>query len=192
MFRERASALLTLLVTIIAASAGLLWRDAVESRTRSYADPSGLTIQYPERWRINTANADLGIVQVSDPFAPGYPTTIELRRLPVSADASDEDALATAANTLALNRARELTAYRLLELRDGQRIHGLAAARANFAFVHNPAGLFQERLPVVVLGEDVMLRRGDQVFVFSLFAEQENYPRAQARFQAFVEAVRLP
>ncbi len=191
-FRERASALLTLLVTIIAASAGLLWRDAVESRTRAYADPSGLTIQYPERWRINTANADLGIVQVSDPFAPGYPTTIELRRLPVSADASDEDALATAANTLALNRARELTAYRLLELRDGQRIHGLAAARANFAFVHDPAGLFQERLPVVVLGEDVMLRRGDQVFVFSLFAEQENYPRAQARFQAFVEAVRLP
>lgn len=190
--RAQRSALLTLLIAAGAVIAGLLWRDGVESRTRAYTDPSGLVIHYPARWQISTANADLGIIRVSDPFEPSYPTTFELRRLPVSADATDGDALAMAANTLALNRARDLTAYRLLDLRGEQRIHGLAAARASFAFVHAPTGPFQESLPVVVLGEDIMLRKGHQVFALSLFAGKESYPRAQERFWAFVEAVQLP
>jgi len=190
--REQRSALLAVLIAIGAVIAGLLWRDGAESRTSSYVDPGGLSIQYPERWRINTASADIGIVRVSDPLAPGYPTAFEVRRLPVSADAADEDALANAANTIALNRAQDLTAYKLLTLESGQTIRGFAAARATFAFVHDPAGPFQESLPVVVLGEDVMLRKGNQVFVLSLFAGQESYPRAQERFRAFVESVTLP
>jgi hypothetical protein len=190
--RGQRSALLALLIAIGAVIAGLLWRDVAESRTSSYVDPDGLSIQYPERWRINTTNADIGIVRVSDPLAPGYSTAFEVRRLPVSADATDEDALANAANTIALNRAQDLIAYKLLTLESGQTIRGFAAARATFAFIHDPAGPFQESLPVVVLGEDVMLRKGNQVFVLSLFAGQESYLRAQERFRAFVESVTLP
>jgi RsiW-degrading membrane proteinase PrsW (M82 family) len=186
------SALLTLLVAAGAVIAGLLWRDGVESRTRSYTDPSGLIIQYPARWQISIANADLGIIQFSDLLELGYPTTFEVRQLPVSVDATDGEALTTAANTLALNRARDLTAYRLLELESEQVLRGLAAARATFAFVHTPANPFQDSLPVIVLGEDIMMRKGDRVFVFSLFAAKENYPRAQERFRAFVEAAQLP
>lgn len=190
--RDRVSALLAVIVTLVAILAGLLWRNMVEARTRSYADPSGVTIEYPESWRLDATGADIGLIRVSDTLAPEYPTTFELRWLPVAADATDEDALATALNTLALNRGRDLSAFKLLDSQTGQTVKELPGAAASFVFVHDPAGMFQQGIPAVVLGDDLLARKGDRVYVFSLLAARGNRALAEQRFGAFVDSARLP
>ncbi len=190
--RDQMSALLTVIVALVAILAGLLWRNAVEARVKSYADPSGVTIAYPESWRLDATNADTGLIRVSDALAAEYPTAFELRWLPVAHDAEDADALATALNTLALNRGRELSAYKLLDTQTGQSVKGLPGAAASFVFVYDPTSLFQQGIPAVVLGEDLLARKGERVYVFSLLAARENRDLAEQRFQAFVESARLP
>ncbi len=190
--RDQMSALLAVIVTLVAILAGLLWRNVVEARTQPYADPSGVTIAYPESWRLDTTGAEAGLIRVSDPLATEYPTAFELRWLPAASDASDEEALATAVNTLALNRGRDLSSFKLLDVQTGQTIKGLPASTASFVFVHDPTSLFQQGIPAVVLGDDLLARKGERVYVFSLLAARENRDLAEQRFRAFVESVRLP
>lgn len=190
--RDQLSALLAVIVTLVAVLAGLLWRNGVEARTKSYSDPSGVTIEYPESWRLDATSADTGLIRVSDMLAPEYPTTFELRWLPVAADATDEDALPTALNTLALNRGRDLSAFKLLDTQTGQTVKSLPGAAVSFVFVHDPAGMFQQGIPAVVLGDDLLARKGDSVYVFSLLAARENRELAEQRFRAFVDSARLP
>ncbi len=190
--RDQMSALLTVIVALVAILAGLLWRNAVEARVKSYADPAGVTIEYPEAWRLDATSADTGFIRVSDSLATEYPTTFELRWLPVPADAGDEDALATAVNTLALNRGRDLSSFKLLDVQAGQTIKALPGATVSFVFVYDPTSLFQEGIPAVVLGDDLLARKGERVYVFSLLAARENRDLAEQRFRAFVESARLP
>ena len=195
-WRDRVSALLTIAVTLVALLLGLLLRNSVEARTRSYADASGVGIQYPAWWRLNTDEAAAGILSVRDADAPGYPTTFELRWLAVDPQAGDEEALAGAANTLALNRGRDLAAFQLYEVvvepDAAGMAHGLPGAEATYVFVDAGGGPFQERLPAVVLGQDVLLRKGGRAYVFSLLATEENRPDALSLFRAFVESAKLP
>ncbi|MGQ9815103.1 MAG: hypothetical protein ACUVR3_08125 [Candidatus Roseilinea sp.] len=190
--RDQMSALLVVIVTLVAILAGLVWRNVVEARTKSYAAPSGVTIEYPEPWRLDATNADAGLVRVSDALATEYLTTFEVRWLPVTADAGDEEALATAVNTLALNRGRDLSSFKLLDVQAGQTIKTLPGATVSFVFVYDPTSLFQEGIPAVVLGDDLLVRKGERVYVFSLLAARENRDLAEQRFQAFVESARLP
>ena len=190
--RDQYSAYLAILVTLVAILAGLLWRNSVEARTKTHTDPSGVEIQYPDLWRLDATNAEAGVLRVSDTSATDYPTAFELRWIPVAADSKDEDALATAANTLALNRGRDLSSFKLFEVQAGQTVKGLPGATATYVFVYDPTSLFQEGIPAVVLGEDLLVRKGDRVYVFSLLATRENRDQAQAMFRAFVESARLP
>lgn len=190
--RDQVSALLAVIVTLVAILAGLLWRNTVEARTASYTAPSGAVVDYPESWRLDATGADIGLVRFSDTLAPEYPTTFELRWLPVAPDATDEDALATALNTLALNRGRDLSAFKLLDTQTGQTVKELPGAAASFVFVHDPAGMFQQGIPTVVLGDDLLARKGDRVYVFSLLAARENRALAEQKFRAFVDSARLP
>ena len=190
--RDQMSALITVIVALVAILAGLLWRNGVEARTRSYAAPSGMTIEYPESWRLDATSADIGLIRVSDPLATEYLTTLEARWLPVAPDAGDEEALATAVNTLALNRGRDLSSFKMLDMQAGQTIKALPGAVMSFVFVYDPTSLFQEGIPAVVLGDDLLARKGERVYVFSLLAARENRDLAEQRFRAFVESARLP
>ncbi|MCS7059625.1 MAG: hypothetical protein RMN25_00530 [Anaerolineae bacterium] len=190
--RDQLSALLTLIVALIAILVGLMWRNVVESRTRSYTDPSGFSFQYPEQWRLDTTAADAGLIRVREPVGADYPATFEVRWLPVVPDATDQDALATALNTLALNRGRELSAYKLLDTQTDQLVKGLPGATAAFVFVDDPTGVFQQGIPAVVLGDDLLARKGDRVYVFSLLAARTNREQTEGLFRAFIESVRLP
>jgi hypothetical protein len=170
----------------------LLLRNSVEARTKAYTDTSGVGIQYPEGWRLNTSQAAAGVLVVRDDNALGYPATFEARWLPADLQTADEEALANAANTLALNRGRDLAAFQLFEVAGGETVKGLPGARASYVFVDTSGGAFEERLPAVVLGEDVLARKGNRVYVFSMLATEDDQTGVQPLFRAFVESAQLP
>lgn len=189
---DRTSLILSLLVTAIALIAGLVLRNAVESRTQTYKTPEGVTIQYPDTWRLNTTNATSGIVSAKDSAAQSFATTLELRVVSVDQAAKDDEALSYAANQVALNRGQEQSSFKVFDLTTGQTVKGLPAATSSFVFVSDAGGALQEGLPVVVLGKDTLVRKGGTVYIFSALSTEENDAQATAQLQSFVDAAQLP
>lgn len=89
--RDWASAVLVVLLTILALAVGLALRGSVEGRTRAYSDPSGVKLQYPDGWQINTQSAGRG-VQIRDLAARGFPTTLGFSSVAIDPKAQDADA----------------------------------------------------------------------------------------------------
>lgn len=191
-WRDQWSAALAVVVTLVALLAGLALRNSVESRTQTYSSPSGLSFQYPEGWRIDAREAEFGLIRARHLSASGYPTTFELRWVAVDPAMEDVDAIAFALNQLAINRGREHLAFKVLDTQSRQTVKGLPAGRSSYVFVEDSGGLMQQSLPVVVLGEDVSVRKGDRVYVFSWLATEGNRAQTEAAFRAFVESAKLP
>jgi hypothetical protein len=59
-------------------------------------------------------------------------------------------------------------------------------------FVNTSGNALQEDLPVVVLGDDILVRKGGTVYVFSLLSSEENRPQSMAMLRAFVDSAQLP
>lgn len=179
-------------ITLVALIAGVLLRNAAESRTRGYTDPTGVTVQYPDTWQLDTSLAAQGTLTMRDMQAAGFPTTFELRRTAVDPKAGDTTALSSVADTLAINRGRSLTAFKLFNVTPSRNVKGLPATKANYVYVKVPAGMLQDNLPAVVLGRDYLLRKADKVYTFSLQAAQSNLDQAAPLFDKFVASTQLP
>ncbi len=186
---DTATALITLVIAALALAAGLLVRNSVESRVKSYAHASGVKIAYPDSWRLDTRLAEDGILRARDPQSNGYPTTLELRWVAIDPALDDKAAVANVSSSLAINRARDEAAFKAFDLSMGG-ANGITAA-GTYVFVANTGGALQESIPSVVLGEDRYVRRGDKVFVFSLHSTDANRAVAQAQFERFISAAAL-
>lgn len=190
--QDTVSLVMVTAMTVIALTAGLLFRNAVESRTRSYTDPTGVAIRYPDGWQLDTSAAAQGRLAVSDVQASDFPTTFEMRRTVVDPKATDAAALSSVADTLSLSRGSSLTAFKLFNVTPSQGINGLPATKANYVYVKVPAGILQTNLPAVVMGRDYLLRKGDKVYTFSLQAAQNAIEQATPLFDKFVASAQLP
>jgi hypothetical protein len=191
-WRDRWSNLLTVGLTAVALLAGLLVRDSALSRTQSYSDPSGVTFSYPQGWRVNASEAEAGVLRIRENSPAGFPTTFELRWMPVDPAAADGDALSTAANTLAMNRGRDYAAFQLFDIVTGLTVKALPGATATYVFVDAGGNAFQEQMPSVVLGEDSLARQNGRVYIFSLLATEGNRADDLPAYRAFVESAKLP
>lgn len=190
--RDRLSLILTVAITLLALAAGLLLRGSVESRTRAYSSPAGVTIQYPDGWRLQTADAAEGTVRARETTAQGFATTLEVQTLVVDTSLGDDVALSMMANQAALTRAANLPAFKLFEVNTGLTFKGLPGATASYVFVNTGGSALQEEMPVVVLGDDVMVRKGGTVYLFSVHSTEANHARALAQLKAFVDSAQLP
>lgn len=188
---DRMSLVLTVVLTAIALIAGLALRGAVESYTKGYKTPQGVFIEYPDTWQLNTADTS-EVVRVRDSAAQNFATTLELRAVSIDPAAKDDEALSFAANQAALNRGQEQSSFKVFDLTTGQTIKALPAATSSFVFVSDTSGALQEGLPVVVLGEDTLVRKGGTVYIFSALSTEENHARAVAQLKAFVDSAQLP
>jgi hypothetical protein len=189
---DRISLILTLAVTAIALIAGLALRSAVESRTKAYKTSEGVTIHYPESWRLNTADASSGVVSARDSAAQSFATTLELHVVGVDTAAKDDEALSFAVNQVALNRGQGQSSFKIFGLVPGQTIRGLPGATSSFVFVSDTSSAMQEGLPVVVLGDDTLVRKGGAVYIFSAESTEENHAQATTQLKAFVDSAQLP
>jgi hypothetical protein len=192
--KDRLSTLLTIAVTVVALMVGLLLRNGVESRTKAFQTSEGISVQYPAAWRLSSAESTPSgvIVQARDVNAQDFPTTLELRTVAVEPTATDEDALGLAAGQVALNRAQNLADFKMFDILTGQTVKGLPGATTSFVFVNTSGNALQEDLPVVVLGDDILVRKGGTVYVFSLLSSEENRPQSMAMLRAFVDSAQLP
>ena len=197
---ERVSALLVVLVTLVALVAGFLLRNSAESATKSFTTPYNLTVAYPDGWRINDSDAANRVV-MSEPGSGRFPNTFEVTSVVVDASAPFTDVLGTVGQNLATSRGADLTAYKVLDIQnqtgEGNNrapltIKGLPAMITRYAYVSTPNSVLTEGLPTVVVGTDYLLRKDNRVYIFTVQSTEENEADAKARFERFVQDANIP
>jgi hypothetical protein len=111
--------------------------------------------------------------------------------LPIDATASVTPTLSAVLNDASLARAPGTTAFRIFDIEEGEAIDGQPTMESTYVYVVESSDLFTQRMPVVVLGLDIALARGDQAYVFSLLASQDNFEDAETAFRRFVRAAEI-
>lgn len=190
------STMMVLGVTVVAVLLGFMLWNSVEGRTRSYTDATTLTISYPDDWTLSDSGAatnSAGVIVLSDSRIGGSaPTKFEVQRVTVDASAPATGTLSTVANDLAVNRGRDLSAFKVLSTTPRQTIKGMEGMKVQFVYVTTPGNALRASLPAVVLGDDYLVRKGDKVYVFTLHSTEANRDVALPMFEKFVNSAQLP
>jgi hypothetical protein len=177
---DRYASILTLAVTALALTLGLLLRQSQVSSTVPFVDrTAGVQTRYPSGWLLDT-DGDY-VMRVRDEAARPFKTTYLIRVVPASPQTSVRNVL----DNLTLQRSSERAAYQVLSIQEASE----TVTRMDFAFVDTDPNPFLERLPVVVLGTDLVILDGDRAIVVTMMAAEDVYTREFPRFQRFFAAL---
>lgn len=147
----------------------------------SAAVPSGWVIEQPTTGPLNTGSEVAGLVFTArDPLDP------ETRYLVSSLPASPDTDLGATTAIRNLQRAQDLTAYRVLE-QTPVSLSGRDGYRVSFAYVDASQA---DRVPVVYEGVDYYFAEGDHTIVVTLETAR-SIEDALGAFQAFAAEVGL-
>lgn len=174
-------------VLVVALLLGWGVKSIAEGQRNVYTDAdTGLTVRYSKNWFLKAD--DKLAFQAIDPGSGGFKTTYQVRVWPVDVTGEVTPTLTMVLNNASLNRAPKSTAYRLFDIEEGQEIGGMPTMEATYVYVAESGDMFVQRMPVVVMGLDIAVPVGDQAYVFTLLAAQDNFEDADKEFRKFVES----
>jgi hypothetical protein len=177
-------------VLVVALLLGWALMAVAQGQRDTFTDEgTGLVVHYPKDWLVK--GGEKLAFEVVDPQSGDFKTTYQARVKPIDATAPTTPTLSSVLNQATLARAQEGTAYRLLDIVEGEEIDGQPTMEATYVYVVEGGDFFVQRMPVVVMGLDIALGRGDQAYIFSLLAAQDDYDNAVAAFRRFVESAEI-
>lgn len=185
--RETWAEALVLGLVALALLAGWALRGYAVWRTSLFAGET-LSVSYTYGWTLSEQG---GTVRFRDMRSGGIPAEFAVRAVQIVGITSITQTLAFEGDAMILSRAAEMPAYRVLESDSHFQVQGQPALRISYAFVHDDPNAFQQHLPVIMLGEDVLTYQREHLIVFSLQAPEADYSAAQRRFYALVESARI-
>lgn len=177
---------LVVLVVAIALVAGWGLKSYAETRVERYT-ASGVTVLYPAGWL--PSKAPDGTLRFRDTHAGARPAVITVRPAAAADAQSAAGAVAAEAGGLALDRAMNWIAYHVITADGKASFRGQPAQRVSYVYVDDSANVFQQSLPTVMMGEDLVTYQEGRVYVFSVQAPQGEFAQAQRHFEALVGSV---
>ena len=185
--RDRWVNWIVLAVVVLGLGGGWAVKAAAEGRSTSF-EVEGICGRYPAGW-LRFLNVDPPtLFRATELFGPQNATNLTLQRRPMP---EHENPLHIVQENLALERARNWTAYRTLEAETAASLGGRPGMRISFAYVQTNPDPAMEVVPVVVLGEDWIFasQDGQWVFVATLTAAENEFPQAQKVLRSFVRSL---
>jgi len=181
--RDRWADVVVIVLVVAALTLGLVVRQLTLFRTAPFsiseADISG---RRPAAW-VREAGDD-PLLRVRNVRGGEFDAVLELRSRPLATDVEPTLAL----DTLALERAGQVTAYQTLGT-ERVLIGEETATRRTFTYVHKDSNPYLDRLPVVVRGADLALRDDGRVIIATLLASVESFDDHYRYFRAFAESL---
>ncbi len=172
--KERQSALLVILMALVALGLGWAVKTAVANQTRPFAQ-NGISAQVPAGWLVQEGAGELLLV-ARNPAAMSQRYRIQLLN-----EATDLSALANQRNE---NRTRLEPTFTILDEtaivadgRDGYKV--------SYAWISSQAG----QIPAIIKGVDYYFPVENGAMVISLEAEEADFADAFSRFQRFRASV---
>jgi hypothetical protein len=167
---------------------GWLIKVGIESRTISFHDPeSGISLSYPAYWvTMPEENAVLAV------FDPQTPSTFNTKLTLQSKDWSKELDIGNFIVQFSAERGRSLPLYRTISM-NPITVNDLKAMKVEYAYAIDPIGVRAgvKSIPKIVRALDVIVPKGEEVFVFTCAAEEKEYEKSFPTFTSIIESIRI-
>ncbi len=181
--RDRLVDWILVAMIVVALLVGWGLKAAAEGRTVT-AEVGGLKLRYPAGWLKTEAQPPV-LLRAEEWLGPARSViTVQRRPLPPL-----DNPLAAVQQALTLERARAWTAYRTLETEENASIGGRPAHRVAFGYVEANPNPFLQTMPVVMYGEDYLIRAGNEVYIVTLTAAETYYDRARGALNPVVRSL---
>lgn len=179
--QQRWSHFLTLLLAVLSLLYGLNMRNGILGSTVLYTNVrAGIRANYPQNWLIDESGDY--VFRVRDMARLGFKTTIQVRTIPVGANATPGNVL----TTLNINRSQTFVGYKALSRENLLLADDTSAVSFDYYFVDFETNAFLESPPVVVLGRDIVTIRGGQAIIVSFWADAQTFDADVATFNRFL------
>ncbi len=143
----------------------------------------GVTAYYPTNWLFSTP--DGVVMEVQDTQRLGYKTTIRIQVLPFANGMSPRNVI----DTLALDRRISLPFYKILSISERPLQTDDITTVVEYTYVADLDDPFLQLVPSVVVGEDVVIVRRNQIILVSFAADANTYQQDYEVFQRFLETL---
>jgi hypothetical protein len=184
---QRLAHYLTMGFALFALIVGLNLRSSLLYETLEYFDPeAGIRVSYPVGWLIDTRQ-EAYIFRAQDTSRVGFKTTLQISTLPVAAGMTArnvlDDLVLTRLDLLA-NFGVQVQSLDSFVLPDGER-----ASLMEYNYVYRERNPFQESIPIVVLGRDILVLRSGQAILITFLSDAEAYEDNLEIFQRFLASL---
>lgn len=180
---DRISSVLVLVVTGVAIVLGLVILQRAAAQEWTYSSRAvGIEAAYPSGWLVDEGGDYT--VRVRDPKARPFKTQYQIDIVPAGGQTSIRNVL----DGLTIQRSTDLAAYRVLNVQDVT-IGGTTYTQMSFSFVDADPNPFIQRLPTVVLGNDIVIRDGDRVIIVTYMAAEDAYDENFSNFERFFNSL---
>ncbi|MBN1311417.1 MAG: hypothetical protein JXB30_08360 [Anaerolineae bacterium] len=181
---DRFSAILAVVLTVAALGLGLLIKQRSSTDTWPYESRgAGISANYPVGWLVDERGNY--VVRMRDPKARPFKTQYIITIVPMGGQTSTRNVL----DGLTLQRSTDLPAYRVLSVQETNS-GGVNLTVMNFAFVDADPNPFIQRLPVAVLGIDILIRDEDRAIIITYMSDKQVFEENRPSFDRFLSSLR--
>lgn len=168
--QHRFAHILSIAMFIIAALYGLNIRQGILYATQRYSNIQvGINLDYPSQWLLD--NDGNYILRIRDMQRIGYKTTMQIALHPAGSNVSARNIL----DTLNISRPITLSTYAVQFIEPYTLPNGIQGTIMRYTFVDTETNKFLQTVPVVVIGQDILVRRGDQALVISFHSDANTF-----------------
>lgn len=183
--RQRWSHYFVLVYAALCILIALNLRSSILNATVPYSDlETGIRARYPANWLLDRQGSY--VFRIRDISRIGFKTTIQVALRPLSLNTTTRNLL----DSLSLDRAQTLTAYRVLAIEDNQALPtNTQTTQMRYVYVDVSADAVLQTIPTVVEGLDVITIREGQAFIITFLADATNFEAEQAAFERFLDGL---
>lgn len=186
--RQRWSHYITIALSIFTIVILFNLRANVQSATSQYVNNSeGIIAYYPQDWLLEESNGTEYIFRVRNLREIGFKTTFQVSVQPVSELTTNR----TIFDALSMQRAQNLTAFRRLSIEPYESVADLDATAANYLYVSTDTNPFQQTVPVVVRGIDILTVTREQAVIITMLSDADAYEENLILFEQFINRLEL-
>jgi len=179
---------MVLIFVIVCLLIGWFIKAGVEGRTISFSDSkSGISLNYPAGWvTMPEEGAILAVINPQTPSTFSTRFTINTRHWNKALE------LGNFIVQFSAERGSSLSLYRIISMNPFE-LSNLKAMRVEYAYAIDPIGVRAgvTSFPKIVRAFDVIISKDDQMYIFTFAAEEKEYGKNLAKFNAIVESIRL-
>lgn len=181
--RQRWGNYFTILLGVVAVFLLFNLRAAARNATSVYQNSQeGIIALYPAGWLLDERNPDDYIFRVRDMQQIGFKTAFQVSTRTISS----ETTVRTVFDSLTMQRSQSLTAYRTLSVEPYLGFEEREASAANYQFVATNPNPFQESVPSVVRGIDILTINRDQAIIITMLADAATFDEEFVIFERFL------
>lgn len=186
--RQRWSHYITVALGILAVVILVNLRANIQGAASQYVNNAeGITAYYPQNWLLEESDGTDYIFRVSNLREIGFKTTFQVSVEPVNQLPTSR----TIFDALSMQRAQNLTAFRRLSIEPYTGSADFEATTANYLYVATDTNPFQQSVPVVVRGIDILTLTRDQAVIITMLSNADTFEENLVLFEQFVNRLEL-